>query len=182
MVFKEENSIYNQIVASNTCFNPHTFRLKLLRAITILYLPFFIVKNNKFKDLILYASPNLRGNNTLLKSNNTIKVLLLQMFIAFRVILVALLLNSHTKVHISFNLQTSPNRYSMLGIIYYFINQEFKAYTISLSLKALYSPYSRENIATLLVQIIKDYNLQMQLSFCILDNARDNNTLLLAIF
>jgi len=49
----------------------------------------------------------------------------------------------------------------MLGIIYYFINQEFKAYTISLSLKALYSPYSRENIATLLVQIIKDYNLQM---------------------
>jgi len=104
MVFKEENSIYNQIVASNTCFNPHTFRLKLLRAITILYLPFFIVKNNKFKDLILYASPNLRGNNTLLKSNNTIKVLLLQMFIAFRVILVALLLNSHTKVHISFNL------------------------------------------------------------------------------
>ena len=69
----------------------------------------------------------------------------------------------------------------MLGIIYYFINQAFKAYTILLSLKALYSPYRRENIATLLVQIIKDYNLQTRLSFCVLDNARDNDTLLLAI-
>jgi len=36
-------------------------------------------------------------------------------------------------------------------------------------------------MATLLVQIIKDYNLQTQLGFYILDNARDNNTLLLAI-
>jgi len=47
----------------------------------------------------------LRRNDTLLKSNNTIKILLLQMFIIFRVILVALLLNSHAKVHISFDLQ-----------------------------------------------------------------------------
>jgi hypothetical protein len=39
----------------------------------------------------------------------------------------------------------------MLGIVYYFINQAFKAYIILLGLKALYSPYSKENIATLLV-------------------------------
>jgi len=77
MVSKEENSIYNQIVASNTCFDPHTFRLKLLRAIAVLHLPFFIVKNNEFRDLMLYASLNLYENNTLPKSGNTIKVLLL---------------------------------------------------------------------------------------------------------
>ena len=81
------------------------------------------------------------------------------MFIIFKVILVALLLNSYIKVYISFDLWTSPNRYFMLGIIYYFINQAFKACTILLSLKALHGPYSGENMAILLVQIIKDYNL-----------------------
>ena len=69
----------------------------------------------------------------------------------------------------------------MLSIICHFINQAFKACTILLSLKALHSLYSKENMATLLVQIIKDYNLQMRLGFCVLDNVRDNNTLLLAV-
>jgi len=50
-----------------------------------------------------------------------------------------------------------------------------------LSLKALHGLYSGENIATLLVQIIKDYNLQTRLGFYVLDNARDNDTSLLAI-
>jgi len=36
-------------------------------------------------------------------------------------------------------------------------------------------------MAILLVQIIKDYNLQTRLGFCVLDNARDNDTSLLAI-
>jgi len=159
----------------------YTFRLKLLRAIAVLHLPFSIIKNNKFRDLILYAFLNLRGNDTLLKSGNTIKILLLQMFIIFRVVLVALLLNLHAKVYISFDLWTSPNGYFMLGIVYYFIDQVFKACTILLSLKALHGLYSGENMATLLVQIIKDYNLQTRLGFCVLDNAGDNDTLLLAI-
>ena len=103
------------------------------------------------------------------------------MFIVFRVVLVALLLNLHAKVYISFDLWTSPNRYFMLGLVCHFINQAFKACTILLSLKALHGPYSGENIATHLVQIIKDYNLQTRLGFYILDNTRDNSTLLLAI-
>jgi len=48
-----------------------------LRAIAVLYLLFSIVENDEFRDLMLYAFLNLRGNNTLLKSGNTIKILLL---------------------------------------------------------------------------------------------------------
>ena len=64
-------------MASSTCFDPDTFRSKLLRAIAVLYLLFSIVENDEFRDLMLYAFLNLRGNNTLLKSGNTIKILLL---------------------------------------------------------------------------------------------------------
>ena len=74
---EEEYSVYNQIVASNTCFDPYTFQSKLLRAIIVLHFLFSIIKNDKFRDLMLYASLNLRGNNTLLKSGNTFKILLL---------------------------------------------------------------------------------------------------------
>ena len=184
MVFDNKNtsSIYEQLIAGSTCFDPLTFCLKLLRAIAVLHLPFSIVENDKFKDLMLYLSPNLRGNDTLPKSSNTIKILLLQMFIIFKVMLIALLLKSRVKVYISFNLWTSPNGYFMLGIVCYFINLSFKAYTILFSLNALYRLHSSENIATLLVQIIKDYYLQNRLGFCILDNASNNDTSLLAIF
>jgi len=70
----------------------------------------------------------------------------------------------------------------MLGIVCYFINLSFKAYTILFSLNALYRLHSSENIATPLVQIIKDYYLENRLGFCILDNTSNNDTLLLAIY
>ena len=64
-------------MASSTSFNASIFRLKLLRAIAVLYLLFSIVENDEFRDLMLYASLNLRKNDILLKSSNTIKILLL---------------------------------------------------------------------------------------------------------
>jgi len=70
----------------------------------------------------------------------------------------------------------------MLGIICHFINRAFKACIILLGLKALHSLYSSKNVATILMQIIKDYNLQTRLGFYIFNNPRDNNTLLLSIF
>jgi hypothetical protein len=40
----------------------------LLRIIIVLYLPFSIVESDKSRDLMLYLSLALRGNNTLPKS------------------------------------------------------------------------------------------------------------------
>jgi len=70
-----------------------------------------------------------------------------------------------------------PNRHNlMLSIICHFVDCNFKAYTIMLRLKRLIRPHSRENMSCLLIETIKAYKLAHVLSFCVLDNARDNNT------
>ena len=95
--------------------------------------------------------------------------------------LIQLLLEVGSKIHISFDLWSSPNHYSMLGIVCYFIDRNFKARTVILGLKRLIGPHSGENIAYLLIETLKVYKLAHRLGFCVLDNARDNDTSLYTV-
>ena len=58
-------------------FSPEVFRQKLLRFLCICHIPFAILEQRAFRDLLLYSSPYLRGNDTLPKSGNSIKAALL---------------------------------------------------------------------------------------------------------
>jgi hypothetical protein len=144
--------------------------------IAVLHLPFSIVERDEFRDLMLYSSPALRNNNTLPKSGITVKTWLLELFLLSQVLLIALMYQSGAKVHLSFDLWSSPNHYSMLGIIGHFIDHNFKARIILLGLKRLIGSHSGENMAQLLIEAIMIYKLAKILGFCVLDNAGDNDT------
>ena len=144
--------------------------------IAVLHLPFSIVESNEFRDLMLYSSPALRNNDTLPKSGVSIKTWLIELFILSQVILIALLYQSEAKIYISFDLWSSPNHYSMLGIVGHFIDCNFKARTVLLGLKRLLGSHSGANMAQLLIEAIKAYKLAKVLGFCVLDNAGDNDT------
>ena len=123
----------------------------------------------------------LYNNNILPKSGTTIKTWILELFLLSQAMLIALLYQSGAKIYISFDLWSFPNHYSMLGIIGYFIDCNFKACTILLGLKRLIGSHSRENIAQLLIEAIKTYKLSIVLGFCVLDNAGDNDTSLCVV-
>jgi hypothetical protein len=65
---KPNISVYSQLVfgTNSIVFIPEVFREKLLRFIAVCYMLFSVVENPEFRDLMLYDSPYLRGNNTLL--------------------------------------------------------------------------------------------------------------------
>jgi hypothetical protein len=149
--------------------------------IAVLHLPFSIVEQDEFRDLLLYSSPQLRGNDTLPKSGNSIKTWLLELFLLSQLVLIKLLYDSRAKIHISFDLWSLPNHFSMLGIIGHFIDSEFKARTVLFGMKRLLGPYSGENMSYLLIETIKAYKLAKVLGFCVLDNAGDNDTSLRAV-
>jgi hypothetical protein len=69
-------SIHSQLIASSTLFKASIFKSKLLKYIAVCHLSFSIIERDEFRDLMLYSSLNLRRNNTLLKSNSIIKILL----------------------------------------------------------------------------------------------------------
>jgi hypothetical protein len=70
-----------QLVTRSQLFSPEVFRGKLLRFIAVLHMPFSIIKREKFRDLMLYASPHPRHDNTLLKSGSSISLSLVTAFL-----------------------------------------------------------------------------------------------------
>lgn len=159
-------------------FLPVIFRQKLLRFIAVCHIPFSIVENAAFRDLMLYSSPHLRGDDSLTKSGTVIKTWLLELFITSQAILIAFLLSCNTQIHVSFDLWTSPNNYSMVGIVCHFIDNQFKARTVLLGLKRVFGPHAGENMAPVLIQVLEQYRLLDRLGYCVLDNASDNDTTL----
>jgi hypothetical protein len=122
MTVSNTPSVYTQIVIGSQGFLPEVFRVKLLRLIAILHLLFSIIEQNKFRDLMLYSSPYLRHDDSLLKNGTSISTSLVTSFLACQAILIALLQKYDTLVHLSFDLWTSPNKYAFLGVIGHFVN------------------------------------------------------------
>jgi hypothetical protein len=115
-------SIHDKLVTGSAPFSAELFRSKLLRFIAVSHMPFSIVESSDFRDLMLYSSPHLRVDNTLLRSAASISTSLVATFLACQLILISMLQACSTSIHLSFDLWTSPNKYAFLGIVCYFID------------------------------------------------------------
>jgi len=164
-------------------FTPEAFRNRLLLWICVQHIPFSVVENAEFRDLLTYSQPTLhsdfRGDNdTFPHSHTTIGVWILELFALCRIVLISYIQQSKSSMHISFDLWSSPQKYSFLGVIGHFIDHNWKNVTILLGLKRLYGPHTGANMASLLIEVIKTYDISKRLGYCMIDNASDNDTAL----
>src|SRR5437667_10090643 len=83
---------------------------------------------------------------------------------------------AHSNISISFDLWTSSNYLAILSIISHFINKDSKQCIAILRLCELIGEYLGKNIADVLLQIFKDYNINGQIGYFMADNASSNNT------
>jgi hypothetical protein len=78
--------------------------------IAVAHIPFSVVENAEFRELMLYSSSPLRGmtpertNDILPKSHSSIQKWLVELFLVSQAILIAFLAESEVLVHISFDL------------------------------------------------------------------------------
>jgi len=135
----------------------------------------------EFREMILYSSPTLCGNDTMPQSGSTVKIWLVELFLKLQIIIISFLAECDSMIHLSFDLWTALNNYSMLGIFYHFIDKNFKCHVVLLGMKRLYGAHSSENIAVLVIQTLQAYHLEKRLGFCVMDNATDNDTSLATI-
>jgi hypothetical protein len=63
-----------------------------------------------------------------------------------------------------------------MGVVAYYINNIFKNRTVMIALKGLHETYSGENIGSLLIEIINDFDLKERLRYFIIDNVSSNDT------
>jgi hypothetical protein len=77
--------------------------------------------------------------------------------------------------HVSFDLWTAPNVIPLIAVVIHYTDQGFKNRTKLIALKCLEKNHSGENMASLLIQILREFDIQERLGYFMTDNASSND-------
>jgi hypothetical protein len=87
-----------------------------------------------------------------------------------------ILKNAASRIHLSFNLWTSPRRKAINGVVANFVDNRGKCQTAMLAFKEITDCHNGKAIAANVLAVINDYSLRDKVSFFVLDNALSNDT------
>ena len=180
------------IVAVTTSMAPSfglTFRMNvqmlrywMMRWIIEDHRPFAIVDSNSFRNMMVAANSAILSY---LPSRQTLQRWIDKVIDRAKEEVIILLGTTESKIHISFDLWTSPAGDSMLGVIAHFVAvQDSKAVSkvVPLALRHLHEKHTGEVIAEHLVNILSEYGVGgQQLGVFIADNASNNDTAIPAL-
>jgi hypothetical protein len=147
---------------------------RLIEWIVVMHITFSQVENEWFRRFLEVLSPKL--TNWIPKSGDTIRSWILLEFKRRQNEIKAQLHESKSLIHLSFDLWTSPNHLSIVGIHGHFMNPQYKVDNALLGLRRLRGPHSGENIAEAIVGVIRQYEITDQIGYFVLDNASSNTT------
>ncbi|KAK5996251.1 Putative AC transposase-like protein [Cladobotryum mycophilum] len=90
--------------------------------------------------------------------------------------------NALTKVHLGFDLWTSPNRLAINGIVAHFTDPNGIHQHRLLALRQQYGAHTGNNIASTLHKVIQDWDIEDRVGTIICDNATNNDTCIQHLF
>jgi len=133
------------------------------------------VENDWFRQFLAALSPQLEP--WIPKAGNIVRAWILAEFERRQGEIKKQLYSSKSRIHLSFDLWTSPNNIAFVGVIGYYMSSQYKVETVLLGLRRLHGTHSGENIAEAIVKVIRKYELSgNQIGWFILDNASSNDT------
>ena len=88
---------------------------------------------------------------------------------------------ARSRIHISFDLWTSPNGYALCAICAHFVGGNIRNTTVLLGLKRMKGPHGGENIAEVIIPVLEEYEVTSRLGVFMADNAESNDTAISAI-
>jgi hypothetical protein len=137
---------------------------------------FRLVEIPKFRAFLYYL------NNDVLvwlpKSHNIIRRWLLNQYDIQRVTIKRLLDTARSKIHISFDLWSSPNHLAIFGIIAHFISSLGKRITLVLTLKELKEAHTGVHMGVAIQEVLKEWQITKNLGYFQMDNATNNDSMI----
>ena len=109
------------------------------------------------------------------KAGNTVRDWILAEFTRRQEDIKKQLHTSKSRIHLSFDLWTSPNCYAFMAIIAHYIDSSGARKAGLIALRRLDGEHTGENMATLL-EVFREYKIGGRIGFFILDNASSNDT------
>ena len=111
------------------------------------------------------------------RSGNTTKSMLLAEFDRGKGLLKLEFKAALSKIHISFDLWTSPNKLAMLGVVAHYLSPHLTAKSSLIALRKLSGNHSGENQAKILLEVAEEFDLASKeiLGYFMADNDARND-------
>jgi hypothetical protein len=88
---------------------------------------------------------------------------------------------ARSKVHVSTDLWTSTNGLPILVIIFSYITKRGKLRRTVAAMKKVLGSHTGENLAHVVMDVVKEWNIQSNLGYFMMDNAENNDTMMAEI-
>jgi hAT family C-terminal dimerisation region len=156
-------------------FNWELLKLRLIEWIVVMHITFSQVENEWFRRFLAALSPSLEG--WIPRAGNTVKAWILKEFERRQEGIKKRLHTSKSRIHLSFDLWTSPNNMAFVGVVGHFMSSKYKVESVLLGLRRIQGTHTGENIAEAVLKVIHKYGLSGdQMGWFVLDNATSNDT------
>jgi hypothetical protein len=138
--------------------------------------PLVEVQSIKFRKLIEYINPLVVSK--IPKSANTTRSDIMQCFKTAKQSITEKFSTARSKIHLSFDLWSSPNHKSIMAIVGHWTNSEFKVETATLGMKEIFGEHKGEHLAPVIYKLLQEYGIEDKVGWFQSDNASNNNTML----
>jgi len=83
---------------------------------------------------------------------------------------------ARSRIHISYDLWTSPNYKAMIAIVAHWTAEDYNVKSALLAIREVHGEHSGENIADVVYPVMKEYDFHSRFGYFVGDNASNNNT------
>jgi hypothetical protein len=153
--------------------NLDTFRYHLIRWVVERHIPFTVVEDVNFQQML--QSLNATVKDHLVKNGDSVRNWIEDEFVEAKRTIQEVLRKAKSKIHISCDLWTSPNGYTMCGVASHFIGCQGRCQSVLLALKRMRAGHGGAEIADIIIDVLKQYGIGDRLGIFIADNADSND-------
>jgi hypothetical protein len=156
-----------------TRIDAENFRWFLLKWIITMHIALVIIESESFREFIHTIAPAL--DSFMVSSSTSIRNWIMKLFKAQTLVIKNKLAKARSRVHISFDLWTSPNHRALVGIVAHWLDEDLKKQDVLIGLCRLKGSHTGENIAEVVVPVLKLFELVPRLGYFIADNDPSND-------
>lgn len=151
---------------------------KMLRRLTLEFileqrLPFSTVESKSFQKLL--RSLNSSAISKLPLSRRTYRRDAIEMHRQAQQEIIQHLKHAVSNIHLTFDLWTSPNCKAMLAVCGHWVSKDYALKSTLLALKQVHGDHSGENMAAIIHDVVKEFEIEDKLGYFVTDNVDSND-------
>jgi hypothetical protein len=141
-------------------------------------MPLRLVECPEFRALLSYLNTDI--NSWLPNAYKTVRTWVTRQFEIEKGKIKIRIQNAKTVIHLSLDIWTSPSNKPIFGIIAHYISENGALEQVVLAMKEIEGNHKGENLAPVLMEVIRDWGIARKLGYIVIDNASNNDTMVQA--